>query len=111
MLSPSVPLTVEEKLRVQTQLLNVVEQAILAVDLTGIIVLWNHFAETLYGWSMEEVQGRNIEEILSAPQLMESVRTNLDQLKHGKVWSGEILVKQRNGSTFMAQISASLIRN
>ncbi len=111
MYSPSVPLSVEEKLRVQTQLLNVVEQAILAVDLMGIIVLWNHFAETLYGWSMEEVQGRNIEEILAAPQLMESIRANLEQLKHGKVWTGEILVKQRNGSTFMAQISASLIRN
>jgi PAS domain S-box-containing protein len=111
MLSPSVPLSVEEKLRVQTQLLNVVEQAILAVDLTGIIVLWNHFAETLYGWSMEEVQGRNIDEILVAPLLMESARANLEKLRHGEGWSGEFLVQRRDGTTFMAQVSASLIQN
>jgi PAS domain S-box-containing protein len=111
MLSQPVPLSTEEKIRVQAQLLNVVEQAILAVDLTGIVILWNRFAETLYGWSMEEVQGRNIEEILAAPQLMESVRANLEQLKNGKVWSGEFLVKHHNESTFKAQISASLIQN
>jgi PAS domain S-box-containing protein len=111
MISPLVPLSVEEKVRVQTQLLNVVEQAILAVDLTGIIVLWNHFAEMLYGWSMEEVQGRNIEEILASPQLMDAVRANLEQFKQGNVWSGEFMVKHRNETTFMVQISASLIQN
>jgi PAS domain S-box-containing protein len=111
MLSQPMPLSVEEKLRLQTQLLNVVEQAILAVDLTGNIVLWNRFAETLYGWSMQEVQGRNIDEVLAAPLLMESARVNLEQMQRGEGWSGEFLVQRRDGTNFMAYVSASLIQN
>ena len=106
-----VPLSAEEKLRLQAQLLNAVEQAILAVDLTGRIVFWNRFAETLYGWTVEEVQGRNIVEVLAAPLLMESARANLGQLQRGEGWSGEFLVQRRDGTTFMAHISASLIQS
>ena len=106
-----VPLSAEEKLRLQAQLLNAVEQAILAVDLTGRIVFWNRFAETLYGWTVEEVQGRNIVEVLAAPLLMESARANLEQLQRGEGWSGEFLVQRRDGTTFMAHVSASLIQD
>ena len=105
------PLSAEEKLRLQAQLLNAVEQAILAVDLTGRIVFWNRFAETLYGWTVEEVQGRNIVEVLAAPLLMESARANLEQLRRGEGWSGEFLVQRRDGTTFMAHVSASLIQS
>ena len=45
-------LSTDDKLRLQAQLLNAVEQAILAIDQTGRIVFWNHFAEKLYGWSI-----------------------------------------------------------
>ena len=106
-----VPLSAEEKLRLQAQLLNAVEQAILAVDLTGRIVFWNRFAATLYGWTVEEVQGRNIVEVLASPLLMESARANLEQLRRGEGWSGEFLVQRRDGTTFMAHISASLIQS
>jgi PAS domain S-box-containing protein len=106
-----VPLSAEEKLRLQAQLLNAVEQAILAVDLTGRIVFWNRFAATLYGWTVEEVQGRNIVEVLASPLLMESARAKLEQLRRGEGWSGEFLVQRRDGTTFMAHISASLIQS
>ena len=106
-----VTLSADEKLRLQAQLLNAVEQAILAVDLTGRIVFWNRSAETLYGWTVEEVQGRNIAEVLAAPLLMESARVNLGQLRGGEGWSGEFLVQRRDGTTFMAQVSASLFQS
>jgi PAS domain S-box-containing protein len=105
------PLLAEEKLRFQAQLLDAVEQAILAVDLKGRIVFWNRFAETLYGWTEEEVQGRNVGEVLAAPLLVESVRANLGQLRRGEGWSGEFLVQRRDGTTFMAQVNVSLIQN
>ena len=103
------PLSANEKHHLQDQLLNAVEQAILAVDLTGQIVFWNRFAESLLGWTMAEVQGRDIVEVLAAPLLMESARANLEQLRRGEGWSGEFLVQRRDGATFMAQVSASLI--
>ena len=105
-----VPESDEEQLRLQAQLLNAVEQAILAVDLTGRIIFWNRFAETLYGWTEDEAQGRNIVEVLAAPLLMESARANMGQLRRGEGWSGEFLVQRRDGTTFMAHVSASLIQ-
>jgi PAS domain S-box-containing protein len=106
-----VPISANEKLRLQAQLLNAVEQAILVVDLTGRIVFWNRFAETLYGWTVEEVQGRNIVDVLATPLLMELVRANLGQMRRGAGWSGEFLVQRRDGTTFMAHVSASLIQS
>jgi PAS domain S-box-containing protein len=106
-----IPESDEEALRLQAQLLNAVEQAILAVDLTGRIVFWNRSAETLYGWPMAEVQGRNIVEVLAAPLLMEAARANLGQLRRGEGWSGEFLVQRRDGTTFMTHVSASLVQD
>lgn len=104
-------LSAAEKLRLQAQLLNVVEQAILAVDLTGRIVFWNRFAVTLYGWAEEEVQGRDIGEVLAAPRLMESARAGLELLRQGEGWSGEFLVQRRDGTPFMAHVSGLLIQD
>ena len=105
------PLSAEEKSHLQAHLLNAVEQAVLAVDLEGHIVFWNRFAETLYGWAEEEVQGRNITDVLASPLLMESARANLRQMQHGEDWSGEFPVQRRDGTTFKASISASLIQS
>ncbi|HZY44161.1 MAG TPA: GAF domain-containing protein [Anaerolineae bacterium] len=101
----------QEQIRFQAQLLKTVTQAILAVDLTGRIIFWNRSAETLYGWTKDEVQGRNIIEVLAAPLLMESARANLGQLRRGESWSGEFLVQRRDGTTFTANINAALIQN
>lgn len=103
------PLSEEEQSYFQAQLLNTMEQAILAVDLTGRIIYWNRFAETLFGWTMEEVQGRSIIEVLATPLFMESARTHLVQLLKGEAWSGQFLVQRKNGTTFVAQLGASLI--
>ena len=69
------------------------DQAILAVDLTGRIVFWNRFAETLYGWPINEVQGRNSVEVLAAPLLMEAARANMGQAIHKVLNGGKTLVR------------------
>jgi signal transduction histidine kinase len=58
-----------------------------------------------------EAQGRNIVEVLAAPLLMESARANLEQLRRGEGWSGEFFVQRRDGTTFTAHVSASLIQS
>src|SRR5512133_1435359 len=104
------PLSAEGQFHLQSQLLNVVEQAILAVDLTGHILFWNRFAERFYGWTAVEVQGRIIGEVFAAPLLMESARANLEQLRRGEGWSGEFLVQRRDSTTFMVQFSATSVQ-
>jgi PAS domain S-box-containing protein len=115
-----VHLSAEAKLLLQAQVLDGVEQAIMAVDLTGRIVFWNRYAETLSGWAADETQGRSINEVLGTTQLMESVHANLAHLNDSATgtaapgrssgWSGEFLIARRSGVTFMAQLSFSLIQ-
>jgi PAS domain S-box-containing protein len=107
----TVPLSAEEKLHLQAQLLNIVKQAVLAIDLTGRIIFWNRFAETLFGWTVEEVQGRNIVEVLATSQFKESAQSNLEQLQRGEGWSGELLVQRKDGTTFIAYVSAMLLQS
>ena len=107
----SMPESDEERIRLHAQLLNAVEQAVLAVDLTGRIIFWNRFAERLYGWSEDEAQGRNITELLAAPLLMEAARANMGQLRRGESWSGEFLLQRRDGTAFVAHVSAALVQD
>jgi PAS domain S-box-containing protein len=104
-------LSKEEKLHLQTELLNSLGQAILVVDLKGRIVYWNQFAEVLFGWNEAEVQNRNIDEVFSTLLLMESVNKNLSQLQNGEGWSGQFPVKRQDGTTLMGSFNASLIQN
>ncbi len=109
--SKGVPESGDGQILFQGQLLNAIEQAVLTVDLTGKIIFWNRFAETLFGWTADEVHGQKIAEVLASPWLMETVRENIEHLQQGIRWSGEFLVQRRNGNTFIIQAGVSLIQN
>jgi PAS domain S-box-containing protein len=104
-------ISAKAKLDIQTQLLNRVEEAVLVVDLTGRIVYWNQFAENLFGWTMEEIQGSSIVEVLAVPQLMELLHANMAQLDRGENWSDKFFVQRHNHTTFIARLNVSLIRS
>ena len=53
----------EDRVRYQAQLLDSVDQAIIAVDLDRRIIFWNRFAENLYGWTAEEATGQIISDL------------------------------------------------
>jgi len=99
----------EEKVRFQAHLLDVIGQAVIATDLQGGIIYWNHFAETLYGWSSEEAIGRNILELTPAPPSAEKAAEIMEQLRQGKSWTGEFLVQRRDGTSFTAMVTDSPI--
>src|SRR2546423_11245662 len=61
----------EAAIRFQAQLLNAVQQAVVATDPDGQVIFWNTFAEKLYGWSAEEAAGKQIEELPPSPVLRE----------------------------------------
>ena len=53
-------------------MLDAVEQAVIATDFDGKILYLNSFAEWLYGWMEQEVVGKNLIEIISAPDPQKS---------------------------------------
>ncbi|MGB7210578.1 MAG: PAS domain S-box protein [Pyrinomonadaceae bacterium] len=55
----------EERIRQQASLLDQAQDAILVCDLKYQILYWNKGAENIYGWAVEEVLGRNIDDVFS----------------------------------------------
>jgi PAS domain S-box-containing protein len=100
-----------EKANFQARLLNTVGQAIVATDITGNIIFWNHAAEQLYGWSEKEVLGRNIVDVTPAETSKEQAIKILKKLNTGESWSGEFDAKRRDGTFFSAIVTDTPITN
>ncbi|HEX5706847.1 MAG TPA: ATP-binding protein [Pyrinomonadaceae bacterium] len=94
-----------DTLRLQSVLLDSVEQAVIASDLTGRIIYWNRHAEKLYGWTAAEALGRNIIDVTPAEEAFEQAAEIMARLFAGESWSGEFNVRRRDGTTFPAMVT------
>lgn len=94
----------ESVLSFQAQLLNTIEQSVIATDLDGTVIYWNRFAERLYGWSNKEVLGRNILDLTTPKPNQRQAEEIMSQLRQGKSWTGEFIVGRKDGTTFPAQV-------
>ncbi|WP_164557990.1 EAL domain-containing protein [Massilia atriviolacea] len=101
----------ERQIQFQASLLASVEQAVIATDVAGTILYWNPFAEKLYGWSAAEAMGRNIIELVPADTSSERAAQIMARLQAGCSWSGEFLVRDRDGTTFPMHVTDSPIRD
>jgi diguanylate cyclase (GGDEF)-like protein/PAS domain S-box-containing protein len=95
----------DEQLRFQSRLLDAVGQSVIATDPQGSIIYWNRAAEELYGWSKEEVMGRPIVEVTPAEEMLEHAEEIMSELRAGRSWSGEFVVRCKDGSTFPAMVT------
>ena len=78
----------EEQISEQAAFLDTARDAILVRDLEGKILFWNRGAEHMYGWTRQEVVGRNIGELLYAnPKKFTEV--NALTINRGE-WAGEL---------------------
>jgi PAS domain S-box-containing protein len=82
-----------------------VNQAVIATDLDGIIVYWNRFAEQLYGWPASEVLGQQVLEVTPSRLSQSQAAAVFHRLQRGETWSGELLVRRRDGSEFTALVT------
>jgi diguanylate cyclase (GGDEF)-like protein/PAS domain S-box-containing protein len=101
----------ESQILFQSHLLASVEQAVIATNLDGIITYWNPFAEKLYGWAAAEAIGSNIVDVTPSDITREQAAQIMSRLKEGHSWSGEFLVRHRDGTTFPMHVTDSPIRN
>ena len=104
-MNTAVDQTVEQQLRFQAYLLDVVEQAVIATDLQGKVLFWNQFAEQLYGWSKLEALGRQLRELLTPQQSIAIADEVMDTLRAGNSWGGEFLVHDRAGHEFVVDVT------
>ena len=93
----------EEQIAEQAPFLDKARDAILVRDLEGKILFWNKGAERMYGWTRQEVIGRNVGQLLyTNPKKFE--RINGLTIRQGE-WHGELqhLTKDRREITIEAR--------
>ena len=101
----------ERALRFQSHLLDTVEQSVIATDLAGHVTYWNKFAEQLYGWTAAEAVGQPIRDFLLGEDEQKRGAEIEQRVLAGESWSGEFPSMRRDGSSFVAQVTESPIRD
>lgn len=87
----------EAQMRFQARLLEAVGQPVVSTDLEQRITYWNHAAAALFGWTAEEVLGRNLAEVTRPDPLPEGTPDPVGTLSRGESWSRELLLHRKDG--------------
>lgn len=89
------------------ELLNIASEAVLVRSLGNTILYWNPGAEKLYGWSREEVLGKDIHLLLRT--VFPVPRQEIDSALHQqKAWQGNLVQTTKSGSEIVVACRKSL---
>ena len=102
---------VQDELALQSHILEHIGQAVIATDQFGRITYANRHAGTLYGWSPTEIIGRSITEVTVPADAVHHADEILALLAGGGTWSGEFVVQRRDGTTFLACVTDTPLRD
>jgi PAS domain S-box-containing protein len=82
--------------RERAELLDLATEAIIVRDLNGAIRFWNAGAEALYGWSRQEVLGRDLHQLLRTTFPSSKAATE-QALLNQRSWEGNLTVRAKDG--------------
>jgi PAS domain S-box-containing protein len=82
----------------ETHILDRVEAAVMAIDLSGTILFANRYVERLYGWSAEELIGRSSAELSGVAVSPKLAAEIMEALEAGATWEGTFDVSRKDGS-------------
>ena len=99
----------EMQIRYQARLLDAVEQAVIATDFEGKIVYLNAYAEWLYGWLEQEVVGKSLIDLTSAPDPPQKADEIFSRISRADSWSWELRARRKDQSEFTAMMTHSPI--
>jgi len=100
----------EERVTQQAALLDQAQDAILTRDLDHNILFWNKGAERIYGWTAEEVLGKNASDVLfqgSSVALQAAKQIVIDKGE----WRGDLRQVRRDGHEVIVESRWTLVRN
>ena len=100
----------EQFLRRQADLLNFANEAIVAWELHGPIIYWNHGAEQLYGYSQHEALGRSSHELLQTEFPEGRVQFEAELVRRGE-WTGESKQVTKHGRRIEVESRFKLIED
>ncbi|MCD6059697.1 MAG: response regulator [Moraxellaceae bacterium] len=90
--------------------------SVIVIDAGGHIVDWNACAESMFGWSRTEAQGRDLAELIIPPRHREAHRSGLRRFRESGAAPVldrllEMHALRRNGEEFPVEFRISLLRN
>ena len=99
----------EQRLADQAALIDKARDAIIVRDLEHRVTYWNKSAERLFGWTAEEVLGRNVRELLrhESPLFEEAAQAVLTVGD----WVGELYVESKDGRKLIIESRWTLVRD
>lgn len=81
-----------------------IQQAVISVDLKGNITSLNRYAETIFDLKFADAVGKNIDKVLPSIFFKKRFRKIKASLKKGESWSGEFIIRKKDGGRFVASI-------
>jgi PAS domain S-box-containing protein len=100
----------EETLRFQAQLLDSVQESVVATDLEGKIIYWGKGAAKLYGYRAENIMGTPIKFVVE-PEDDTKEEKWMQQVRKKGTWHGQYRRRRKDGSHFWADTFVSLVRD
>ncbi|BCM90973.1 aerobic respiration control sensor protein ArcB [Abditibacteriota bacterium] len=103
----------ERQLKFQAHLLDMVAEAVIAIDLEAKITYWNRFAEQLYGWPAVEALGQSLPSLLVPSAKRGDATQILTQvgISQGEISTNDLVMQRRDGSRFHVAMTNSPIYN
>jgi PAS domain S-box-containing protein len=101
----------ESQVIIQASLLGQVRNAVIATDLNGKIIYWNHFSEVLYKWTAEEVLGKSIAETIVPSHMRYRIKEVIEDIIRLGYRESEHMVCRKDGSLFPAHYVFNMLKD
>jgi PAS domain S-box-containing protein len=100
-----------ELIRRQADIINQIEETVIALDLDGHVMSWNRGAETMLGYSVEEALGKHISFIYPVEDREYLEREIMGPVKAKGTHQVEVRRLTKSGALRVAQLSLTLLRD
>ncbi|MCF8242311.1 MAG: PAS domain S-box protein [Melioribacteraceae bacterium] len=101
----------EEKIHLQSAALEAASIGILITDTNGIVAWINPAFSELTGYKESEIIGESTSILKSGIHTKEFYENLWSTIKSGKVWSGEITNKKKDGSLYIEEMTITPVKN
>ena len=100
----------DEELRLMAQSVASAQDCISITDLENRFIFVNDAFRDAYGYTTEELLGKDIA-ILRSPRMLEGTTADILQGTHGGRWHGEIVNRRKDGSEFPVELWTSVVKD
>ncbi|MFZ2412034.1 MAG: PAS domain S-box protein [Candidatus Methanoperedens sp.] len=99
----------EEALKLFSEAVENAPDGVQITDIEGHIIYSNKSVEEIYGFSPEELKGKHVNKMNSDPEFASKVI--IPGIKETGRWSGELMVRHKNGKIFPIMLTTSIVKN